>query len=61
LCEEPYKGDPWAGITLDWFFEGSQRLKSDNFEAVIVDGVVPLRFKPKMAVNHGITFKTTKL
>jgi hypothetical protein len=61
LHKDPCKGDPWARMTLDWFFEESKRLKSDGFEAVIVNGVVLLRFKPKMAVNRGIAFKAIKL
>jgi glycosyltransferase involved in cell wall biosynthesis len=61
LREEPCEGDPWVRIALDWFFKGSRMLRNSRFDAAIVNGVVPLRFKPKVAVNHGITLKVSKL
>jgi len=60
LRKEPCEGDPWVRIALDWFFKGSAMLRKSEFVAVIVNGVVPLRFGPKMAVNHGITLKAGK-
>jgi glycosyltransferase involved in cell wall biosynthesis len=36
-------------------------LQESRFVVTIVNGVVPLRFKPKIAVNHGITLKASKL
>ena len=61
LREEPCEGNPWVRIALDWFFKGSRMLRNSRFDATIVNGVVPLRFKPKVAVNHGLTLKTNKL
>lgn len=60
LRKEPCKGDPWIRIALNWFFKGSAMLREGEFDAVIVNGVVPLRFRPKVAVNHGITLKVNK-
>jgi glycosyltransferase involved in cell wall biosynthesis len=52
LHEEPCEGDPWVRIAFDWLFKGSKALQSEDFDAVIVSGVIPLRFKPKVAVIH---------
>jgi glycosyltransferase involved in cell wall biosynthesis len=60
LRKEPCEGDPWVRISLDWFFKGSAMLRKGEFDAAIVNGVVPLRFRPKVAVNHGITLKVNK-
>jgi glycosyltransferase involved in cell wall biosynthesis len=54
LRKEPCEGDPWIRIALDWFFKGSAMLQESEFDATIVNGVVPLRFKPKMAVIHDL-------
>jgi len=61
LRKEPCEGDPWVRIALDWFFKGSAMLKEDEFDVAIVNGVVPLRFRPNIAVNHGITLQGNKL
>jgi len=61
LRKEPCEGDPWVRIALDWFFEGSAMLREGEFDVAVVNGVVPLRFRPKIAVNHGITLKASKL
>jgi glycosyltransferase involved in cell wall biosynthesis len=61
LREGPCGGDPWARMALDWFFKGSRMLRNSGFDVVIVNGIVPLRFKPKVAVNHGITLNAGKL
>ncbi len=60
LRKEPCGDGPWIRIALDWFFEGSATLREGKFDIAIVNGVVPLRFKPKIAVNHGITLKASK-
>jgi glycosyltransferase involved in cell wall biosynthesis len=60
LRKEPCEGDPWIRIAFDFFFKGSEMLRKGEFDAVIVNGVVPLRFRPKVAVNHGITLKVNK-
>jgi glycosyltransferase involved in cell wall biosynthesis len=36
-------------------------LQESKFDAAIVNGVIPLRFRPKIAVNHGITLQGNKL
>jgi len=60
LVNQPCKGDPWIKIAVDWYFKGSRILRNEYFDAVIANGVVPLRFSPKIAVNHGITLKTNR-
>jgi glycosyltransferase involved in cell wall biosynthesis len=60
LHKDPCEGDPWARIAFDWLSKGSRILKNKDFDAVIVNGVIPLRFKPKVAVNHGITLKVSR-
>jgi glycosyltransferase involved in cell wall biosynthesis len=35
-------------------------LREGKFDVAVVNGVVPLRFRPKVAVNHGITLKAGK-
>lgn len=53
LREEPCRGDPWARMLWEWWTRGSTLLKRLGAEAAVVNGVVPLRFKPKIAVAHG--------
>jgi glycosyltransferase involved in cell wall biosynthesis len=60
LCKEPCKGDPWIKIALDWFLKGSKILQSKDFDVLIINGVIPLRFSPKIAVNHGITIEANR-
>jgi len=48
------KGDPWLKIAWDWWTKGSEVLRQEGVDAVIVNGVVPLKLRPKIAVNHGI-------
>jgi hypothetical protein len=36
-------------------------LRKGEFETVIVNSAVSLRFRPKIAVNHEITLKASKL
>jgi len=54
LREEPCEGDSWIRIALVWFFKGSAMLQESEFDATIVNGVVSLRFKPKMTVIHDL-------
>ena len=61
LRKEPCKGDPWIRIALDWFLKGSRILQSKDIDALIVNGVIPLIFSPKIAVNHGMTIEANKL
>jgi len=57
--EKPRRGDPWIEIMFDWWFKGSRLLKELGADVVVVNGVVPLRFKPKVAVAHGIHGRTS--
>jgi len=61
LRAEPCEGDPWLRIAWDWWIEGSKLLREEGVDAAIVNGVVPLRFRPKIAVNHGITLRPGRL
>jgi hypothetical protein len=54
LHEEPCKGYPWVRIAFDWLFKGSKVPQSEDFDVVIVSGVIPLRFRPKVAVIHDL-------
>jgi hypothetical protein len=54
-------GDPWLRMAWDWWTRGSRILRREDVDATIVNGVVPLRFRPKIAVNHGITLESNKL
>jgi len=57
----PCEGDPWLAIAWDWLTKGSRLLVKEGVEAAIVNGAIPLRFRPKIAVNHGITIRPGKL
>jgi len=57
--EEPRRGDPWAEILFDWWFKGSRLLEELGADVVVVNGVAPLRFKPKVAVAHGVHGRTS--
>jgi len=61
LNSKPCKGGPWLKIAWDWWIKGSKLLSDEKAEAAIVNGIIPLRFKPKIAVNHGITLKPNRL
>ena len=50
----PCQGDPWLKITWDWWWSGSKLLHRKGVDAVIVNGIVPLRFKPKILVIHDL-------
>jgi len=41
--------------------KGSRLLVKEGVEATIVNGVIPLRFRPKISVNHGITIRSGRL
>ena len=63
LRKEPCEGDPWIRIALNWFFKGSAMLREGEFDATIVNGVIPLRFKARIAVIHdlGPLYSSNKL
>lgn len=50
----PCQGDPWLKMTWDWWWSGSKLLHRKGVDAVIVNGIVPLRFKPKILVIHDL-------
>jgi len=50
----PCQGDPWLKIAWDWWWKGSKLLRKEGVDVAIVNGVVPLRFSPKIIVNHGV-------
>jgi hypothetical protein len=47
-------GDPWLRIAWNWLTDGSKLLKKEGADAAVINSVVPLRFSPKVAVNHGM-------
>jgi len=59
--EEPRRGGSWAEILFDWWFKGSRLLRELGADVVVVNGVVPLRFKPKVVVAHDIHGHTSYL
>jgi len=52
LRSGPCEGDPWLAIALDWLTKGSRLLVKEGVEAAIVNGVIPLRLRPKIAIIH---------
>ena len=61
LRSKPCRGDPWLRMAWDWWTKGSRLLREESVNMAIVNGVIPLRFRPKIAVNHGITLKPNRL
>ncbi|PUA31620.1 MAG: mannosyltransferase [Zestosphaera tikiterensis] len=59
--EKPRHGGPWAEILFDWWFKGSRLLKELGADVVVMNGVAPLRFKPKVAVAHGPLGRVSRL
>jgi hypothetical protein len=57
LCE----GDIWIRIALDWFFKGSRISQSKDLDAVIVSGIIPLWFSPKITGTWNIQCKSALL
>ncbi|MEM4005469.1 MAG: glycosyltransferase, partial [Desulfurococcaceae archaeon] len=49
----PEDRDRWLTMLFDWFTKGGEMLKRFDADIAIVNGVVPIRFKPKIAVAHG--------
>ncbi|MEM1831083.1 MAG: glycosyltransferase family 4 protein [Desulfurococcaceae archaeon] len=49
----PEDRDRWPTMFFEWFTKGSEMLERLNADVAIVNGVVPIRFKPKIAVAHG--------
>jgi len=53
-------GGSWLSLAWNWWWKGSKLLRKEGVDVAIVNGVVPLRFSPKIIVNHGL-FTTGKL
>ncbi|MEM0240943.1 MAG: glycosyltransferase family 4 protein [Candidatus Nezhaarchaeales archaeon] len=49
----PEDKDRWLTMLFDWFTKGSEMLERFDADIAIVNGVVPIRFRPKIAVAHG--------
>ncbi|MEM1637587.1 MAG: glycosyltransferase family 4 protein [Pyrobaculum sp.] len=49
----PEEKDKWATMLYEWWRKGGKLLKELGVEASIVNGVVPLGLRPKVAVAHG--------
>jgi len=47
-------GGSWLSIAWDWWWKSSKLLRKEVVDVAIVNGVVPLRFSPKIIVNHGV-------
>lgn len=54
LNPKPCKDDQWLRIAWDWCTKGPKLLSNERAEVAIVNGVIPLKFKPKIAVIHDI-------
>jgi len=53
LTEVP-EAEKWPKIALTWLLKGSNLLNKLDLDAIIVNGIIPLRTKAaKIAVNHG--------
>ncbi|MEM2129443.1 MAG: glycosyltransferase family 4 protein [Candidatus Bathyarchaeia archaeon] len=52
LASQP---ESWPKIAMAWYYRGSNLIKQLNLDALIINGVVPLKTKAKkIVVNHGI-------
>jgi len=49
----PCQDDPWLKIAWNWWWDGSKLLRKKEVDVAIVNGVIPLKFSPKVVVNHG--------
>ena len=47
-------GGSWLSIAWNWWWKGSKLLRKEGVDVAMVNGVVPLRFSPKIIVNHGV-------
>jgi glycosyltransferase involved in cell wall biosynthesis len=54
LHPRPCEGNPWLRIAWDWWTRGSMLLHKEGVDVAIVNGIIPLRFKPKIAVIHDL-------
>jgi hypothetical protein len=55
LNDKPTVENSWIRIGWDWYNKGSKLVRKLDLDAVILNGIIPLRFSPIIAVNHGIT------
>lgn len=56
----PEKRDKWTTMMYDWYTKGSRLLRELDVDIAFVNGVVPLRFKPKVAIAHGPLINISK-
>lgn len=49
----PENHDIWFTMFLDWYLKGGKLLRSLGTDIALVNGVIPLRFSPKVFVAHG--------
>lgn len=55
----PEERDRWVTMMYEWFTKGSRLLRKLGADIAVVNGVVPLRFRPKIAVAHGPLVKVS--
>jgi hypothetical protein len=61
LNDKPTVENSWIRIGWDWYNKGSKLVRKLDLDAVILNGIIPLRFSPIIAVNHGIqTLKSNR-
>jgi len=58
--EKPRHGGPWAKVLSDWWLKGGKLLRRLSADVAVVNGVMHLRFRPKVAVAHGPLGRTSK-
>ncbi|MGC9113364.1 glycosyltransferase family 4 protein [Acidilobus sp.] len=46
---------PEPRVSIDWLLRGSRVLREWDADAIIISGVVPLTFRPRVAVLHSVT------
>lgn len=49
----PESADKWVTMMYEWYTIGSRMLKRLGLDVAVVNGVVPIKFRPKVAVLHG--------
>jgi glycosyltransferase involved in cell wall biosynthesis len=54
LRSKPFEQGSWMRMAWDWWTRGSKLLRKECMDAAIVNGIIPLRFKPKIAVIHDL-------
>ena len=60
LRKEPCEEVSWVRIAIDWLYKGSRIIKNYYFDVAMVNGVITLRFKPKIAIASA-KYKSMKI